>query len=229
MARRFTATERTVTSQLVSLMRKMAATSLKIDTGDLLDPNDTQARITFDRDGKRYVFTCDTYKYKSDNLRAAALAISHLYTALEVYGVSGMDNAFDSFFMGWQAAPDDMSLRLGSGAWWEILGVRKDAGKQELVNAFKALAKTHHPDAGGDPAQFKRLRLAYVKAYLWQRNDMGKRTLLERIREWIGGVSFEIFLWASRMTASEYRDALYEQESYYRRRKNEAEAEDNDQ
>ena len=47
---------------------------------------------------------------------------------------------------------------------------------------------------------------------------MGKQSLLDRIREWIGGIAFDVFLWANRMTQDEYfamilEDARREYES----------------
>lgn len=38
------------------------------------------------------------------------------------------------------------------------------ADRAAITNAFRALAKKHHPDAGGDPDDFKRLRAAYDAA-----------------------------------------------------------------
>jgi hypothetical protein len=42
-----------------------------------------------------------------------------------------------------------------------LLGVAKDAGKDEIRKAFYALAKKNHPDTGGDPDQFRALMDAY--------------------------------------------------------------------
>ncbi|HXV43720.1 MAG TPA: J domain-containing protein [Anaerolineae bacterium] len=53
-------------------------------------------------------------------------------------------------------------LLLGNGTnWWAVLGVNRTASRAEIVNAYRALAKIHHPDIGGDPEQFKRLRAVY--------------------------------------------------------------------
>lgn len=37
---------------------------------------------------------------------------------------------------------------------------------------------------------------------------MGKQTFLEWLREWIGGIGFDVFLWSVRMTPDEYFEAL---------------------
>jgi len=42
---------------------------------------------------------------------------------------------------------------------------------------------------------------------------MGEETLFDKIRNLIGSVSWRIFLWSVKMTANQYRKAIYEQES----------------
>lgn len=43
----------------------------------------------------------------------------------------------------------------------EILGVTVTATQDAIKQAFRRLAKQHHPDLGGDPEQFKQLHQAY--------------------------------------------------------------------
>lgn len=45
--------------------------------------------------------------------------------------------------------------------YYKILGVSKNATADEIKKAFRKLARTHHPDAGGDEAKFKELNEAY--------------------------------------------------------------------
>ena len=166
MARRFSAQPKTIQRDLVKVITKMNATSLKINQ----DIFTGEAEIIFDRDGTRYSFKCSRYEDALDNLRAAQLTISYLWRALEEYGVSSdeqaLEKSFAQFFLGFAATPDDTALLLGSGqqAWWEVLGVKPEADRAAIVNAFRALAKVHHPDVGGSPEDFKRLRAAYDEA-----------------------------------------------------------------
>lgn len=165
MKRRFTAQEKTVKSNLRNTMNKVEATSLKIESDEMSG----EIKVIFDRGGKRYTKTCSRWENPLDNLRAIQLSIEYLYRALEVYGVDTEEEfseLFNTMFIGMEATPDDDVLMLGTGEkdWWEFLGVKKDATKKDIINAYKSLAKVHHPDTGGDIETFKRLRKAYDEA-----------------------------------------------------------------
>ncbi len=45
--------------------------------------------------------------------------------------------------------------------YYKILGVPRDADANTIKKAFRKLARTHHPDAGGDEAKFKEINEAY--------------------------------------------------------------------
>jgi DnaJ-domain-containing protein 1 len=161
--RRFTATSQTTIRDLQRILTQTKATSLKIEQ----DVMKGDVKVTFDRAGKRYTMTANTWKDSLDNLRAIGLTITYLYRALESYGVKTeevrFDQIFDQLFGGFIATPDDSVLMLGSGrsAWFDVLGVKADATKADIRSAYRALSKIHHPDYGGDAEDFKRLRRAY--------------------------------------------------------------------
>lgn len=160
--RRFSAQETTVKRDLRNTMTKVEATSLKIE----MDEFTGQVKVIFDRNGKRYTKTCNKWENSLDNLRAIGLSIEYLYRAIEVYGVETgeeeFNNLFDQVFIGIEATPDDSVLMLSQqNQWYEILGVSQEATKRDIINAYKALAKVHHPDTGGDSETFVRLRKAY--------------------------------------------------------------------
>lgn len=165
--RRFEASLPTIMRDLKSVARKMGATSLRLENNLLTDEG--EATIVFDRAGRRYVFRCQKYAWYLDNLRAAQLTMDYLWRALEEYGVTrteqDVDREFARFFLPFEATPDDSVLLLTDGSnadWWAVLGLTgPNASKLEVVNAYKALAKVHHPDAGGDAEMFKRVRRAY--------------------------------------------------------------------
>jgi len=45
--------------------------------------------------------------------------------------------------------------------FYDTLGVAETASEKEIKNAFKTLAKKHHPDQGGDENKFKEINEAY--------------------------------------------------------------------
>ena len=59
--------------------------------------------------------------------------------------------------------------------YYKTLGVSKDATADEIKKAFRKLARTHHPDAGGDEAKFKEINEAYEVL-----SDEEKRALYDR-------------------------------------------------
>jgi len=162
MARRFSAQESTIKRELMNTMRKVNATSLKIE----MDEFTGEVKVVFDRNNRRYTKSCTKWENSLDNLRAIGLSIEYLYRAIEVYGVSSEEDEFnemfENVFLGYEATPDDTVLMIENrNKWYDILGVTQDADKITIINAFKALAKVHHPDTGGDSKTFMRLRKAY--------------------------------------------------------------------
>jgi hypothetical protein len=45
---------------------------------------------------------------------------------------------------------------------------------------------------------------------------MGNPTIWDKLREWIGGIAWDVFIWSLRMTEDQYLDAIYRQESAIR-------------
>lgn len=59
--------------------------------------------------------------------------------------------------------------------YYKTLGVSRDASADEIKKAFRKLARTHHPDAGGDEAKFKEINEAYEVL-----SDEKKRSLYDQ-------------------------------------------------
>jgi len=163
MARRFEATQATTIRDLQRVMTRIGATSLRLEQ----DVMGGGVKVIFDRAGKRYVRECSRWESSLDNLRAIGLQIDYLYRALEVLGEditeTSFDVEFDRVFGGFLATPDDTALLLGSGKspWWEILGVKEDASREDIRNAYKALSLVYHPDRGGKDEDMKRINQAF--------------------------------------------------------------------
>ena len=162
--RRFHAQESTVKRELRNTINKINATSLKISQ----DEFEGEVEVIFDRNGKRYTKKCSKWENSLDNLRAIQLSIEYLYRAVEIYGIESeeeFNNLFDSTFIGIEATPDDSVLLIGNNTnWWEILGVKRDSNKEEIINGYKSMARIHHPDTGGSAEQFRKVRKAYEEA-----------------------------------------------------------------
>ena len=162
MKRRFKAKETTVKRELKNTMKKIEATSLKIE----MDEFTGEVKVIFDRNNRRYTKSCDKWDESLDNLRAIGLSIEYLYRAITAYGVTSEDEEFNKIFehtfIGYEATPDDTVLMIeNKNDWHAILGVSANANKATIINAFKALARVHHPDSGGDSETFIKLRKAY--------------------------------------------------------------------
>ncbi|WP_138442470.1 J domain-containing protein [Sinomonas susongensis] len=64
----------------------------------------------------------------------------------------------------------------GLPSHYEVLGVPVTASLQEIKAAYRRAARIHHPDHGGDPADFRRVTLAYEVLSDPQRRDSYNRS-----------------------------------------------------
>lgn len=80
--------------------------------------------------------------------------------------------------------------------YYKTLGVPRTASVDDIKKAFRKLARTHHPDAGGDEAKFKEINEAYEVL-----GDEKKRALYDQYgtanenqipHGWSGGQGFSV-------------------------------------
>ncbi len=101
------------------------------------------------------VLTCDRWARVSWNLYAIARDVE-AQRARARWGCTSIEQAFH----GYLAIPE----RCGGPSWWTTLGVLPDATLDQIKTAFLTLAKTRHPDKGGNAEQWDQLRVAYDQA-----------------------------------------------------------------
>jgi len=112
---------------------------------DQREPQDPGVAVYFQLARKPRVLACDRWLRVADNLAAIA---AHVFAirAVDRYGVGTLEQAF----AGYAALP-------AKEEWWSILGVAPDASLEQAEEAFRKLARLHHPDAGGSHDQMARL------------------------------------------------------------------------
>lgn len=113
------------------------------------EPRDPGAAVYFQIDGQPTALACDKWDRVADNIAALAKHIEAL-RGMDRWGVGTAKQAF----AGYQALP-------APEEWWQVLGVSESASKAEIEAAYRAKAKTAHPDmAGGSDAAMARLNAA---------------------------------------------------------------------
>lgn len=45
---------------------------------------------------------------------------------------------------------------------------------------------------------------------------MGPETIWDKIKDWIGGIAWGVFLWSCQMTQEQYWEAIYQQEKQHK-------------
>lgn len=116
-------------------------------------PMDTGVAVYFTLVGKRCVIACDKWLKPEENLWAIVKHIESL-RGQDRWGCGSLERAF----AGYTAIPE----KTGGISWWEVLGVRQDAREDDITWAYRALAKSAHPDVpGGSHEAMTRLNDAY--------------------------------------------------------------------
>lgn len=108
--------------------------------------------VYFTRKGKQLCFACDCWAHVQDNMHAISLTINALR------GISrwGTGDMMEAAFTGFTALPP-----APSSDWWTTLGVSVNASEEQVREAYRILAKKHHPDVGGDAELFRRVQAAW--------------------------------------------------------------------
>lgn len=132
---------------------------------NMAEPRDPGIAVWFDRnvrgaDGKTtkrpFVIACDTYARARENMRAIAATVEALRT-IDRHGASTM---LEQAFTGFAALPPAAS----SKPWWVVLGVSEGCSLGQAQDAYRELARIHHPDVGGSLDRMTEINVAYEQA-----------------------------------------------------------------
>lgn len=151
--------------QLMDELRRLGAQQVRLTTNVSLkrdgqprgmkEPDDPGASCLFILSGQQRAFACDRWRRVADNITAMARHVESL-RAIERYGVGNLNQAFAGYAPRLQAAAVE---------WWLVLGVQKTATPDQVEAAYRQLARTHHPDAGGSAYQMAKLSEARDEYY----------------------------------------------------------------
>lgn len=98
---------------------------------------------------------CDKWDRVQDNARALEKSINAM-RGLERWGGSHIVNRAFTGFQRLEAPGDE--------AWWQVLGVTREASGAEIYEAYRRRRSETHPDRGGDVDEFRRVQRAYDQA-----------------------------------------------------------------
>lgn len=147
----------------VIISTNMRPTLGGVPAGGQSEPADTGVAVYFKlhfvRNGRRFerqvVLTCDKWRKVSFNIRAIAKDIE-AQRARQRWGCTNIEQAFQ----GYVAIPE----KCGGASWWVLLNVPSTATKDQIKDRFRELAKTAHPDKGGERESWNLLQEAYNQA-----------------------------------------------------------------
>lgn len=102
------------------------------------EPTHPGAAVYFRHKGKPIVMACDKWDKVADNVTAIAQHIDAI-RRMDRYGVGRLEQALAGY----------QRLIGGARSWFDVLGVGTSAPWSAVEDAYKALARKLHPDAGG--------------------------------------------------------------------------------
>lgn len=116
--------------------------------GRYSEPEDPGVAVYFTLKGEQRAIPCDEYLTVAENMRA----LMYVVEAMRTIERHGGPQLFNTAFAGFKALP----AATGEN-WWEVLGVASSANAWQIREAFRAKAKTAHPDNGGSDQEMDRL------------------------------------------------------------------------
>lgn len=118
--------------------------------------DDPGVAIYFKYKGKDISMCCDQYERIWENVYALGKGIEAL-RGMDRWGVSDF---LERAFTGFTAIPETIE----TFNCFDILEITSKADRNEIKQAYHKKAMILHPDKGGDPAEFNKLKVAYDQA-----------------------------------------------------------------
>lgn len=165
---RFDTSQHRAQNAIITELNKMHAINIVISTNLELRrdglPYKNQSRLDdpgvavyYTRDGNTECIPIDKWSDIAGNMQAIAKTLKAL-RGLERWGSKDTVNAA---FQGFKALPEQASE---GNAWWNILGVDRNASTSDIKIAYRQLAMKYHPDKTDDPddlERFQNIKAAY--------------------------------------------------------------------
>jgi hypothetical protein len=112
-------------------------------------PDDPGVAVYWGTGREARCIAVDRYDRIADNLAAIAATLDAMRAIERHGGAEILDRAFTGFLA--LAAPEQ---------WFQVLGVKSNATRDEIDDAYRRLALLNHPDRGGDAVQMGRINVA---------------------------------------------------------------------
>lgn len=103
---------------------------------------------------------CDRFRDGTENVKAIAMTLQRL-RQINDYGCYSVERAMRG--AAYDALPPPQTAK-PKRPWWDVLGVTATTPRVVIDAAYKALAKTMHPDKGGSAEEMAELNAAYSEA-----------------------------------------------------------------
>lgn len=117
-------------------------------------PDDPGVAVYWPHGKSQRCMAVDRYDRVADNLAAIAATLEAMRAIERHGGAEILDRAFTGFI----ALPQPEQ-------WWQVLGVKSDATREQIDEAYRPLAMKHHPDRGGDAGEMARVNTARDQGY----------------------------------------------------------------
>jgi hypothetical protein len=170
-------TVHSATTELMHELRRMRADDIVLSTNipvrnDGLPysgykaPGDKGVAVYFKLKKVPHVMACDKWEKIEHNIYAIAKHIEAL-RGQERWGVGSLEQAFSGFKA---LPPSAADTQYSPGTWWSVLEINKSGGtyritEEEVLSAYKMLARKHHPDMpGGSHEKMQELNQAKEEA-----------------------------------------------------------------